>query len=184
MILIASIATAAAWSYDCPFIWQFRPATSYNLFRGQEGMASIFQSGNRWLDDQLKAFESCMHPFCPSSCSSEISLQRTWKNNRCEGTTNRQSTGYIEVLLAYFSSSRHAIQHRKAYVFCGQLDGAMLSCHLCMDSWLLWKHSLALNHSAPLPWVQSTEIVVWRREFIVMAIERLPAILSKDDTRD
>ena len=42
--LTTSIAMAASWSYDCPLIWQFRPDTSYKLFGGQEGMASIFES--------------------------------------------------------------------------------------------------------------------------------------------
>ena len=60
----------------------------------------------------------------------------------------------------------------------------MLSCHLCMDGWLLRKHSLAFNHAAPLPCVRSTEIVIWRREFIGVAIERLSTILPKNDTRD
>ena len=32
MILTASLATAAAWSYECPQIRQFRPDTSYKLF--------------------------------------------------------------------------------------------------------------------------------------------------------
>jgi hypothetical protein len=32
--------------------------------------------------------------------------------------------------------------------------------------------------------VRSTKIVVWRREFIVLAIERLLAILPKNDTRN
>jgi len=44
MILTTSLATAAAWSYDCPCIRQFRPDTSYKLFGRQEGMASIFES--------------------------------------------------------------------------------------------------------------------------------------------
>jgi len=51
MILTASVAMAAAWSYDCPFIRQFRPDTSYKLFGGQEGMASIFESQKHRLDE-------------------------------------------------------------------------------------------------------------------------------------
>jgi len=51
MILTTSIATVAAWSYDCHFIRQFRPDTSYTLFRRQERMASIFESRKHRLTD-------------------------------------------------------------------------------------------------------------------------------------
>ena len=51
MILTASLATAAAWSSDCPSIRQFRQDTSYKLFGLQEGMASIFESRKHRLDD-------------------------------------------------------------------------------------------------------------------------------------
>jgi len=44
IILTSSISTAAAWSYDCPFIQQFRPDTSSKLFRRQGDMASIVES--------------------------------------------------------------------------------------------------------------------------------------------
>ena len=44
MILTASLATVATWSYECPIIRQFRPVTSYKLFGRQEGLASIFGS--------------------------------------------------------------------------------------------------------------------------------------------
>ena len=46
----------------------------------------------------------------------------------------------------------------------------MLSSHLCLDDWQLWKHSLAHSQAAPLPCVRSTEIVRRRREFITVAI--------------
>jgi len=88
----------------------------------------------------------------------------------------------MECLWAYFSSSWHAIQHWTAYTLCRQLDAAMLSCQLCMDGWLLSKHTLAPNQAAPLPSVWSTNIVIWRREYMVVAIERLLATLPKDDT--
>ena len=51
MILTVSLATVAAWSYDSPYIRQFRPDTSYKLIWRQEGMASIFESRNHRLDD-------------------------------------------------------------------------------------------------------------------------------------
>ena len=51
MILTTSLATVAAWSYDCPLIRQLRPDTSYKLFGGQEGMASIFESRKHRFDD-------------------------------------------------------------------------------------------------------------------------------------
>jgi len=51
MILTTSIATAAAKSYECPWIWQFWPVAAYKLIKQQEGMASIFQSQEHWLND-------------------------------------------------------------------------------------------------------------------------------------
>jgi len=51
MILTASIATAVAWSYDCPFIRHCRPDTSYKPFGRQERMASIFESQQHQLND-------------------------------------------------------------------------------------------------------------------------------------
>jgi len=74
MILTSSMTTAAAWSYDCPCIRQLRPDTSYTPFRRQERMGTIFESRKHWLDYEIRAFESCKHPCCPSSCSSGISL--------------------------------------------------------------------------------------------------------------
>jgi len=44
MISTTSIATAAAWSYDCHLIWQLRPDTSYKLSRWQEGMSSMSET--------------------------------------------------------------------------------------------------------------------------------------------
>ena len=81
-------------------------------------------------------------------------------------------------------SSQSAFEHWKGYALCERLDVAMLSCHLCMDGRLLRNHSLALNQAAHLLCAQSTEIVIWRLEFIVVECERLSAILPKNDTRD
>jgi len=160
MFLTASIATAAAWSYNCPFIRQLRQITSYKLFGRQEGITSIFESRKHQHEDLIKAFESSKHHCCPSACSSEISLQRTWTHHCHEGATHQQSRGFKEALQPYFSSSRCAFQHWKAYALWGRSDAAMLSCHLCMDGWLLPKHSLALNQAAPLPSVWSTKIII------------------------
>jgi len=93
MIVTAAIAKAAAWSYGCAFIQQFRPATSYKLLGWQDGMASISKSQKHWLDNLIKAFQSCKHPCCSTSCFSKMSLYRTWKIKDCEVTTNPQSRG-------------------------------------------------------------------------------------------
>jgi len=60
----------------------------------------------------------------------------------------------------------------------------MLSCHLWMDGWLLQIHWLAVDQTAPLPRVWSTEIVFCSREFIVMTVQRLSAVLPKDHIPD
>ena len=88
IIFTASVATAAAWSYHCPIIWQFRPDTSYKLLGWQAGMASIFESQKHQLDDQIKVFKSWKHPCCPSASFSEWSLERTSTSNCGEGTTS------------------------------------------------------------------------------------------------
>jgi len=75
-------------------------------------------------------------------------------------------------------------QHWKAYSLCGRSDVAIVSCHLCMDGWLLRKHSLAFTQASPLPCVGSTEMDICRWQFIIVAIERVSAILWKDDSRD
>jgi len=74
MIMTASKPTAAAWSYNCPCIRQVTADTSFNLMRRQGGMASISETRKHRLNDQIKAFESCHYPCCPSSHSSAISL--------------------------------------------------------------------------------------------------------------
>jgi len=79
-------------------------------------------------------------------------------------------------------SSQCTFQHWKPYAVCRLFDTAMLTCHLCIDGWLCWKHSFSLNQAAPVPTWQTFEIVVGRREFIVMAIERLSAIFPNHDT--
>jgi hypothetical protein len=104
MILTALIAMAAAWSYDCPFIWQFRPDTSYKVFRQQEEMASIFQSQNHLLHDVIQAFKSSKHSCCPSSCFFEISRYRTCTNKRHEGRPNPQSREFKKGGQIYISS--------------------------------------------------------------------------------
>jgi hypothetical protein len=147
-------------------------------------MASIFESQKHRLDNKIIAFKSCNHPCCPSSRSSEISLQTPWKHNCHECTTNPQWRGFKEGLRADFSCFQCAKQHWKPNASCRRSDVAMLPCHLCMDGSLLQKHSLAFNQAATLPCVRSTELVIWRREFIIVAIERLSAILPKNDTCD
>jgi len=147
-------------------------------------MANTFRSAKHWLDNQLKSFGSWKHPCCTPFCSSVISLWMTRKNNCNEGTTNPQLQQYKEALWASFLSSWCTIQHWKVYAFCGWSDAAMLSCYLYMDSWLLGKYSLALHKAAPLPSVQSTEIVVRRTEFLVVLIEWQSAISLEHDTRD
>jgi len=170
MIVTISIATAATCSYDCPFIWQFRPDTSYKLFGQQAWLASIFESRNHWLDNLIKAFESCKHPCCRSFHSSEILLQRTWKNNCHDTTTNPESGGIQECLRPDFASSWCTVQLWNSHALCWRWEVGKIPCHLCMDRWLLLIHSLGHDQAAPLPSGQSTEIVVWRREFIIMAI--------------
>jgi len=110
MILTASVAKAAAWSYDCPFIQQFRVDISYKLFRQQAEIASKFESGKHQLDDLIKAFESWNHRFRLTILSSEISLELTWKNNNQEGKTNSQSRGLKEGLRVYFLSFQCGLQ--------------------------------------------------------------------------
>ena len=128
--------------------------------------------------------ESGKHACCPSSCSSKISLKRTWWHNCHEGTTNQYAAGFKEGLWVNFSSSRPAFRHWKPHGLSGWSDAAMLSCHLCMDSWLIWKHSVALDQAAPVPGIWNPNIVVWRREFIVMVIEIPSTILRKDNSHD
>jgi len=89
-----------------------------------------------------------------------------------------------KVFRAYFSSCWPPFQRSKASALCGRLDVAMIFFQLWMYDWPLQKDSLALNETAPLPCAQSTEIVIWRGEFIVVSIARLSAILPKDESRD
>jgi len=160
MIWAASIVMVATWSCDCPLLSQFRSDRSYILFGGQDRIVSIFESQKYPLDDEIKAFESCKDPRCPSSCFTEISLYRIWKSNCHEGTTNPQLRGFKECLQTYFWSSWCAFEHWKAYGVCGWSGAAMISCQRCIDGWLLQNSSLALNQAAPLRRVRSTEIVV------------------------
>jgi len=136
------------------------------------------------LDDEIKAFECCNDPFCPSSHSSEVSLYRICTRNWRKATTNPQSRGFKNCLRADRFSSWCGFQNSIAYALCGWSDVAMLSCHLCMDGWLLQKHSAALDQVAPSPSVWSTEINFYIRELIVVAIDRLLAMLPKVDTHD
>jgi len=75
-------------------------------------------------------------------------------------------------------------QHWTALALSRRADAAMLSSQLCMDSWLHWKQSLTLDLSAPLHGVRSTDIVIRRWEFIVVANERISAIVRQVNTRD
>jgi len=103
------------------------------------------------------------------------------EKNCCELTTDPQLRGFKEGLRANWLSSRRAIAHWKAYGFREWSDAAMLCCHLCMEGWLLRTHLVALNQTALLPCVRSTEIGVWSWEFIVVAIERLSGILPESN---
>ena len=44
--MTASLATAAAWSYDCPFIQQFRPDTFTNYLRDKTEWPVYLSLGN------------------------------------------------------------------------------------------------------------------------------------------
>ena len=101
-----------------------------------------------------------------------------------EGIPTSQSRGLKEGLQAYFSSTRCAFQHWNASALCGRSDAAMVSYPLCMDGKQLRNQSLALGQAAPMPCVRGAEIVVWQWEFIVVAMEKLLAILPKDNTCD
>jgi len=173
---------AAAWRYDCPLVWKYRPDTPYTLFSPQNGIVGIFEYWKRWLHNKIKTFESWSHHCCTSSSASEMTLYRTWKNNHCEGLTNPKSKGSKKGLWVSLSSTPHASQHRKAYPWSWWPDAAMWSCNLCMDGWLLWKHLLAFNQAALLQCMRSTRICIWRRAFIIVPIERLFAILQKHAT--
>jgi len=65
MILTASIAAAATWSCNCPFIQQIRTDTSYYQMRWQEGMGrNIWESeiSTGWLDQCLWIFQASLLP--------------------------------------------------------------------------------------------------------------------------
>jgi len=103
----------------------------------------------------------------------------TWTNNCWDGLTNPQSKDFKESLEANVVFSRHVCQRWTAYDQCGLSHAAMLSCFRCMHGWLLCKQSLAFNQAAPLRCVWCTDIIVWKREFIVVAIEWLWAVYPK-----
>jgi len=131
----------------------------------------------------MNAFESRSNPAYQYPSPSLISLERTWKNNRCEWTENPQLRGFKQRLREYFSSSWHAFQHYKADVLYGCSNAAMWFCHRCTDSWLLRNHYHTLDQADPMPSVWLTEIVVWRWDLVVIAIDRLSAIYPQDDCR-
>jgi len=148
-------------------------------------MASRFQPQKYRLNNQMKAIESGKHPWCPSShCSPAISLWRMWKTACREETMNPQSRGLKEGLQAYLLPSQCPVQHRKAYAWCRQLAAVMISWQLRMDRWQRPKHSVAHYEAAQLPCVRSTKIMFRWREIIVVAIEKLSAVLPTNDTND
>jgi hypothetical protein len=144
--------------------------------------AEIFETQKYRLDDWINVFESFQYPCCPFSCFSKLSRQRTSRNMCSEATSNQQSRGGKEALGAHIVSSRRTIPHRKAYDLCRLSDAVMLSCCECIHGWQLGKQLLALNQVAPLRCGQTTKFDLCRREFIVVATERLSAILPNDDT--
>lgn len=182
MIFTVSIATAAAWSYYCPLIWLDRPDTPYTQLWPQNRIVSIFECWEHWPDDKMKTFEFSSHHCYTSSCASEITFQMTWKNNHCERLTNPQSKGSQQCLWVSFLSTPHASKHRNVYAWCRWPDTAMWCCYLSMDGWQLLKHSIEFDQAALLRCVQITRICMWRREFIIVPIERLFAILRKHAT--
>jgi len=123
----------------------------------------IWESSRHRLDDSIKAFEPWQHPCSPSSCSSEMWLYRTRKYNFHEGRTYPSLGGIKNGLRECFFSYRCTFQHWTACALLGWLDVATLSCHLCMHDWLLPKHSVAIDQSAPLRSVRCTTIAVWIR---------------------
>jgi hypothetical protein len=145
-------------------------------------MTRLFVSRKHRLDNSLHLFRSCKYACCPLSHSTEISLSRTYNGNCHEWSKSLQSWGCKDGILSEFLNSQPTFRLSKAYGFCWPSDVELLWCELCMDGWLFWIHSHALNQAAPLPCEQSTEMSVWRKVFIVTAIERPLAILPKDDT--
>jgi len=53
-----------------------------------------------------------------------------------------------QILVHIFYHPDMHFQHWKASALCGWSDVVLLSCDLYVDSWLLQKHSLALNLAA------------------------------------
>jgi hypothetical protein len=114
IILAASIATAATWSYDCPSIEQFRPDISYKLFGRQEVRPMYVSLRN--IDFMIRSKPSNIASILDAllSVPPKYDFQGHGKINCCKEPTDIQLGEFKEGLQAYFSLSQHTCQHWKA----------------------------------------------------------------------
>jgi len=131
------------------------------------------------LDQTLRAIEASMFlffSFLRNIFLNNMEKQLSWRKNKATiKTVWGWSSSMVFILATHFLTPENWW-----YLWNARCCNVILPS--CIDSWLLWKHWLALNQAAPLPCVQKSKIVVWRWEFIVLVILWLLVILPKDNT--
>jgi len=140
----------------------------------------VFETLTWGLDQRIRILQASVLPVIP------VHPKYHFRGHRYTKPVKNQQFHNGDVLrkvVEGISTLSTCVSTVNAEALCRRSDVAMLWCHLWMDGWLIRTHSLALDHPAPLPCVEITLIVVCRREFIVVAIERLTAILPRCHSR-
>jgi len=133
MILTALFAKVAAWSYNRPFIWQFRPETSYN-YSGHKNEWPVYlflRNVDLMIRSNPSNLASILVALLP--VTPKFNYKGHGKNNGLDGTTNSQARGCKECLRVYYSSSCPAFRHGKAFA-CA--DGRMRQCYPVICPWM------------------------------------------------
>jgi len=141
----------------------------------------VFENSSWWLQQSLWILQASLLPIFPFLRNITVmDMEEQLPGMNSKFLIWRLKNG----VLASCVSFRHTSQSWTADAVCWLSDGAMSYCLLCMDDCLLRKHSLALDSAAPLRGVVWFLFVICGKEFIMVAIERIYAILLKDDTHD
>jgi hypothetical protein len=132
------------------------------------------------LDQSLRILPSsflCCLLFLRNISIKDREHQLLWRNNKStiEKFEGRSSSWF------FFLSTCFSILESLCFVWTVGYGNVIQSSG---HGRLTTSRTFTINQAALLPGVRSTKIVVWRREFILVAIETLSAILLNNDTRN
>ena len=141
----------------------------------------VSATSTQWLDQSLLILQASLLPIFPllrNIALKDMEKQLPWRNNK---STIKRFEGR-SLRLLFILSTRFSTLESLCFVWIVRCGNVILSC--VYGRLTTSKTFTCTQLRSPLHCVRSTQIIVCRREFIVVAMERLSAIHPIDSTCD